>query len=213
MGCGAEAHAAPKRGASFTRREPRPRQSCATAGRSMGATSVCVCTSAALLPLSRSKLDRVKIYVYRPTGSTERCATEGATNVPPHTTLGTDDERTEYIVRSTRTETPKQGAGGRANRNKRGTRQCTLCCWRERGGEYAKYMQSPQSASRYTLAPVHCRSTATTECRVWIVPPAPQNRPLIVNKKTPARCCLGIPISFVIVSVLVAFFLCVPCCA
>jgi hypothetical protein len=45
-------------------------------------------TSAALQPLSRSKIGRVKIYVYRPTGSTERCATEGPTNVPPHTTLG-----------------------------------------------------------------------------------------------------------------------------
>ena len=38
--------------------------------------------------LSADRMIGWKIYVYRPTGSTERCATEGATNVPPHTTLG-----------------------------------------------------------------------------------------------------------------------------
>ena len=42
---------------------------------------------------------------------------------------------------------------------------CTLCAGEERDGEYAKYMQSPQSTSRSTLAPVHCRSCATTEYR------------------------------------------------
>ena len=116
-------------------------------------------TSAALLPLSRS-YDRVEdICISTHRLNRALCYRGGYKRTPSHNTR-TDDERTEYIVRSTRTETPMQGAGGRANRNRARHEavHAVLLEKREVGS-----MQSPQSTSRYTLAPVHCRSTATTD--------------------------------------------------
>ena len=120
-------------------------------------------TSAALQPLGRGVCMGEDICISTHRLNRALCYRGGNTRTPSHNTR-TDDERTEYTVRSTRTETPKQGAGGRANEKCEAREVHAVCCYgEERDGEYAKYMQSPQSTSRSTLAPVHCRSCATTE--------------------------------------------------
>ena len=94
--------------------------------------------------LSADCIGRVKIYVYRPTGSTERCATEGATTIPPHTTLGLTTSAQHSAVGADRN--PKVRAGGQTKSARH--EKCTLCAAVER-----REMGSKQSACRVRNPP------------------------------------------------------------
>ena len=105
---------------------PRTRWACSVCKIYLCKDAFAWSTSAALLPLSRSKLDRVKIYVYRPTGSTERCATEGATTVPPHTTLGqtTSAQSTQCGRRGPKLQSKVRAGGQIETSEARGSARC-----------------------------------------------------------------------------------------